>query len=64
VPVAAPQRQSAKAPAAAQTADGPGHRNVMRDYWVAVNDTAGVLAIFQERLADGEGAWYLHGIYA
>ncbi|WAC72953.1 DNA polymerase Y family protein [Roseateles sp. SL47] len=44
--------------------DTPGHRNVLRDYWVAVNANAGVLAIFQERLADGEGAWYLHGIYA
>ncbi|SEK96248.1 protein ImuB [Roseateles sp. YR242] len=41
-----------------------GHRNVLRDYWVAVNDNAGVLAIFQERLAGGGGAWYLHGIYA
>jgi len=44
--------------------DPAGHRNVMRDYWVAVSENAGVLAIFQERLADGEGAWYLHGVYA
>ncbi|MFT3819812.1 MAG: DNA polymerase Y family protein [Rubrivivax sp.] len=40
---------------------GTGH--VQRDYWVALSEHAGVLAIFQERLSD-ELAWYLHGVYA
>lgn len=56
--------RTAHTTATVPTAPHPGHRNVMRDYWVAVNENAGVLAIFQERLADGEGAWYLHGVYA
>ncbi len=41
-----------------------GTRNVARDYWVAVNESAGVLSIFQSRLDDGEIAWYLHGVFA
>ncbi|WP_431048354.1 Y-family DNA polymerase [Roseateles sp. L2-2] len=49
------------------------HRQVTRDYWIAVNENAGVLAVYQERLtaAGNEGeekvaveAWYLHGMYA
>ncbi len=49
------------------------HRQVTRDYWIAVNENAGVLAVYQERLtaAGSEGeekvaveAWYLHGMYA
>ncbi len=49
-------------------AQSAGHRQVVRDYWIAVNDNAGVLAIFQ--LPPGKdddpdsGAWFLHGVYA
>jgi protein ImuB len=39
-------------------------RRVQRDYWVALSEHAGVLWIFQERLADDDTAWYLHGIFA
>ncbi|MGN6825925.1 Y-family DNA polymerase [Paucibacter sp. M5-1] len=39
-------------------------RNVVRDYWVCANETAGVLSVFQQRLDDGEVAWYLHGVFA
>jgi protein ImuB len=35
--------------------------NVQRDYWVAISEYAGTLWIFQERLADDQTAWYLHG---
>lgn len=38
--------------------------NVQRDYWVALSEHAGVLWIFQERLADDKSAWYLHGSFA
>jgi len=38
--------------------------HVSRDYWVALSEHAGVLWIFQERLADDETAWYLHGTFA
>lgn len=41
-----------------------GHRNVVRDYWIAVNDNAGVVAIFRQPLDDGGSAWFLHGVYA
>lgn len=38
-------------------------RNVQRDYWLAISPHAGLLWVFQARLA-GEGtAWYLHGHY-
>jgi protein ImuB len=41
-----------------------GHtRHAVRDYWVARSPLAGVLWVFQTRLAD-EPAWYLHGIFA
>jgi protein ImuB len=42
-------------------------RNVVRDYWVALSEHAGLLWIYQTRLA-GPGkagtAWYLHGHFA
>ncbi|WP_043783935.1 Y-family DNA polymerase [Rubrivivax gelatinosus] len=38
--------------------------NVQRDYWVALSEHAGVLWIYQERLANDETAWYLHGVFA
>lgn len=38
--------------------------NVQRDYWVALSEHAGVLWIFQERLASDQTAWYLHGVFA
>ena len=41
-----------------------GHtRHAVRDYWVARSAGAGLLWIFQTRLAD-EPAWYLHGRFA
>ena len=39
-------------------------RNVVRDYWVALSEHAGVLWIFQARLANDETAWFLHGVFA
>jgi protein ImuB len=39
-------------------------RHVARDYWVAVSEHAGVLWIFQMRLAREETAWFLHGTFA
>ena len=39
-------------------------RNVVRDYWVALSEHAGVLWVFQARLADDEAAWFLHGTFA
>lgn len=38
--------------------------HVQRDYWVALSEHAGVLWIFQQRLADDATAWYLHGVFA
>ena len=38
-------------------------RNVLRDYWVALGEHAGVLWIFQTRLANDETAWFLHGVF-
>jgi len=43
---------------------GPHTLNVQRDYWVALSEHAGVLWIYQTRLADEETAWYLHGAFA
>ena len=43
---------------------GTENRNVQRDYWVAWSEHAGVLWIFQERLANEETAWFLHGCFA
>lgn len=39
-------------------------QTVARDYWVAWSEHAGVLWIFQTRLAHEEGAWFLHGVFA
>lgn len=39
-------------------------RHVSRDYWVALSEHAGVLWIFQTRLAGDETAWFLHGTFA
>lgn len=36
---------------------------VQRDYWLAMSPTAGVLWVFQARLAGEKTAWYLHGHY-
>ena len=38
--------------------------NVARDYWVALSAHAGVLWVFQTRLAGDQGAWFLHGVFA
>ena len=35
-----------------------------RDYWVALSEHAGVLWVFQTRLANDEAAWFLHGTFA
>ncbi|RYH42479.1 MAG: hypothetical protein EON54_17750 [Alcaligenaceae bacterium] len=39
-------------------------QNVQRDYWVAQSQHAGILWIFQERLAHDNIHWYLHGVFA
>ncbi len=39
-------------------------RVVVRDYWVAVSEHAGVLWIFQTRLAQDDTCWFLHGVFA
>ena len=39
-------------------------RNVGRDYWVALSEHAGVLWVFQTRLAPDQAAWFLHGTFA
>lgn len=44
--------------------DAQTHHHIVRDYWVALSEHAGVLWIFQERLADEKLAWYLHGTFA
>ncbi|WP_066333124.1 Y-family DNA polymerase [Azohydromonas lata] len=45
-----------------QSAIASGH--VQRDYWLAWSPHAGLLWIFQTRLADEASAWYLHGSFA
>lgn len=37
---------------------------VVRDYWVALSEHCGVLWIYEERLAQDQGAWYLQGAFA
>lgn len=37
--------------------------NVQRDYWLARSEHAGLLWVFQARLAGDETAWFLHGHY-
>ncbi|WP_457423950.1 Y-family DNA polymerase [Roseateles sp. P5_E7] len=39
-------------------------RNVVRDYWIAQSDNAGVLSVFNTQDADGRIAWFLHGHFA
>jgi protein ImuB len=39
-------------------------RNVVRDYWIAQSDNAGVLSIFSTQDEDGHAAWFLHGHFA
>lgn len=49
-----------------RTTDGEEQRtrHVARDYWVALSEHAGVLWVFQTRLANEETAWFLHGVFA
>ncbi len=47
-----------------RTDEGSTANNVQRDYWVALSEHAGVLWIYQERLAKDETAWFLHGTFA
>jgi protein ImuB len=35
--------------------------NVQRDYWLALSPHAGLLWVFQQRLAGDQTAWFLHG---
>lgn len=44
--------------------DDASTRHVERDYWVALSQYAGVLWVYQERLAGDATAWYLHGSFA
>jgi len=46
------------------TAAGTTAQNVLRDYWVASSEHAGLLWVFQTRLAKDQTAWFLHGIFA
>ena len=39
-------------------------RNVVRDYWVALSEHAGILWVFQTRLANDEAQWFVHGVFA
>jgi protein ImuB len=39
-------------------------RHVARDYWVALSEHAGILWVFQTRLAEDETQWFLHGVFA
>ncbi|WP_304308316.1 hypothetical protein [Pseudacidovorax intermedius] len=38
--------------------------NVLRDYWVALSEHAGVLWVFHTRLDDERSAWFLQGVFA
>ncbi|MET0209913.1 MAG: DNA polymerase Y family protein [Burkholderiaceae bacterium] len=47
------------------TADGvQTTRHVARDYWVALSEHAGVLWVFQTRLANDRTEWFVHGVFA
>lgn len=48
----------------AETAQGPVTHHVQRDYWIAQSAHAGLLWIYQQRLAADETAWFLHGHFA
>ena len=50
--------------ATSATSAAPATRHVSRDYFVALSEHAGVLWIFQTRLANEESAWFLHGVFA
>ncbi|WP_255440320.1 Y-family DNA polymerase [Caenimonas sedimenti] len=39
-------------------------QNVLRDYWVALSEHAGVLWVYQTRLANDRSAWFLQGVFA
>ena len=54
--------QSSHGGQGSQGAVASGH--VQRDYWLAWSPHAGLLWIFQTRLADEASAWYLHGSFA
>jgi protein ImuB len=43
---------------------GQSAQTVMRDYWVALSEHAGVLWIFQTRLDQERSAWFLQGVFA
>lgn len=45
-------------------AEGARPLNVQRDYWLALSPHAGVLWVFQQRLARDQTAWFLHGCFA
>lgn len=49
-----------------RTADGGEQttRYVARDYWVALSEHAGVLWVFQTRLANEATEWFVHGVFA
>jgi protein ImuB len=42
----------------------PDTHHVARDYWLALSELAGLLWVFQQRLAGDDVAWYLHGSFA
>lgn len=44
--------------------DGPTQGTVQRDYFVALSRHAGLLLVYQRRLAGDETGWFLHGQYA
>lgn len=46
------------------TGDDERALNVQRDYWLALSAHAGVLWVFQQRLAGDQTAWFLHGHFA
>jgi len=46
------------------TSQGQEAQTVIRDYWVAVSEHAGVLWIFQTRLEQDRSAWFLQGVFA
>lgn len=39
-------------------------QTVVRDYWVALSEHAGVLWVYQTRLANEDTAWFLQGVFA
>jgi protein ImuB len=46
------------------TPQGQEAQTVIRDYWVALSEHAGVLWIFQTRLEQDRSAWFLQGVFA